>query len=247
MSFAGAARAQEAVATDAPPSPPSTVEAAAQDGLLLPLALTPKVGQVTAVGIGIGGYDGARKVPIASAVVEARIWGPISLRGGAEYSPTRQEARPTVGARVQLLRQEAHGVDGAISVFYRPEGFTEPEGEIETFVSLGRRIDRVSLIGNLVYGQDPEGNERDGEVRLGALYGKNKWAVGLDSRLRFAIGTQRSAAALAEPKLDLLAGPVGTVAIGPVAVLGEVGPSLVKMSNQTLFGVAAMAGVATVF
>jgi len=246
--------ARAAGAEEAPQEAPDVVverapsiDVAAQAGLLLPLALTPRVGDVAAIGMGLGGYDSARRTGIATAAVEARIWGPIALRAGAAYSASRDGARPTVGARAQLLQQSAHGVDGALGVFYRPEGFTEPEGEIETFICVGRRWDRLSLIGNLVYGQDPEGNERDGEVRLGALYGKQRWTFGVDSRMRFAIGAQRSAQAMAEPKFDLLAGPIATVTVGPLALLAEAGPSILRVGGQTSVGVVAMAGIGAVF
>src|SRR6185369_15996622 len=119
--------------------------------------LAPRVGATAALAVGFAGYDGARSSPIGGATAEVRIWGPFALRGGAEYSTDRRAARPTIGGRVQVLRQARHGVDGSLSVFYRPEGFTEPEGEIETFVSLGRRFNRLAVLGNLVYGQDPEG------------------------------------------------------------------------------------------
>jgi len=176
-----------------------------------------------------------------------RVWGPFAIRGGAEYSTERKAARPTVGGRVQILRQERHGLDGSLGVFYRPEGFTEPEGEIESFVSLGRRFERVSVMGNLVYGQDPEGNERDGEVRFASLYGVGRWSVGLDSRLRFAIGTQKSANAAAEPKFDLLAGPVAAATVGPVALFAQAGPSVLKVTSATSVGVAALGGLGSVF
>jgi hypothetical protein len=159
----------------------------------------------------------------------------------------RKEGRPTIGGRVQLLRQERHGIDGSFSVFYRPEGFTEPEGEIESFVSLGRRWDRVSLFGNLVYGQDPEGNERDGEIRFASLYGTGRWAFGLDSRFRFAIGTQRGPNAAVEPKFDLLAGPIASATVGPVAFFAMGGPSVLKVTGSTSSGVAALGGLGSVF
>ena len=129
-----------------------------------------------------------------------RVWGPFAIRGGAEYSNVRKEARPTIGGRVQLLRQERHGVDGSLSVFYRPEGFTEPEGEIETFVSLGRRFDRISVLGNLVYGQDPEGNERDGELRFASLYARGPLVVrrGLAPALRDRNAEERDGAGRTE-------------------------------------------------
>ena len=179
------------------------------------------------------GYDGARSRPSAARPPRCAS-GARSPSGAApSIRASARRPRPTIGGRVQLLRQERHGIDGSFSVFYRPEGFTEPEGEIESFVSLGRRFERISVFGNLVYGQDPEGNERDGEIRFASLYGVGRWAVGIDSRLRFAIGTQRSAMAMAEPKFDLLAGPVASATVGPVALFAQAGPSVLRVTNST--------------
>jgi hypothetical protein len=227
--------------------PVADVATAARDGAFLPSTLSPRVGAVPALVSAYGGYDSAHEAAIGTVVTEVRLWGPVAIRIGVEYSPIRNEPRPTVGGRVQLLQQERHGIDGALGVFYRPEGFTEPEGEIETFASIGRRFDRVSLLGNLVYGQDPEGNERDGEVRAGALYAAGRFTVGLDARFRFAIGTQKGTMAAAEPKLDLLAGPVAMVAAGPLLLFAEAGPSLLKVTGETSFGVAGVSGVGAVF
>ncbi len=72
--------------------------------------------------------------------------------------------------KIQILDQWRHGVAGAgaVSVSYKGEGFSEPEGEIETVIALGRNFGRASVFANLVYGQDPEARESDGEIRLGA-------------------------------------------------------------------------------
>jgi hypothetical protein len=244
---ARAAAEEDEPQVEKPLTPPPDVTTVARDGAFLPSVLAPQVGGVPALAFGFAGYDGARSAPIGSATAEVRIWGPIAIRGGAEYSSVRREPRPTIGARVQLLRQERHGVDGAVGVCYRPEGFTEPEGEIETFFSIGRRFDRLAVLGNLVYGQDPEGNERDGEVRLASLYAAGRWAFGFDSRLRFAIGAQRSAMAAAEPRFDLLAGPVASAAVGPIALFAEAGPSVLKVTGDTSVGVAGLAGVGSTF
>jgi hypothetical protein len=229
------------------PMPPPEITTAVRDGLLLPTTLAPQVGAQSAIAYGFAGYDGARSSPIGGATAEVRIWGPFALRGGAEYSTDRRAARPTIGGRVQVLRQARHGVDGSLSVFYRPEGFTEPEGEIESFVSIGCRFERISLMGNLVYGQDPEGNERDAELRFASLYAAGRWSFGLDSRVRFALGTQKSANAQAEPKFDLLAGPLAAATVGPVALFAQAGPSVLKISGATSVGVAALGGVGSVF
>jgi hypothetical protein len=240
------ARAQETDVEDVSRPAPAIADAV-RGGALLPSTLAPRVGDTGALAFGFAGYDGARSAPLGSATAEARIWGPLAIRGGAEYSDVRQRLRPTIGGRVQLLRQERHGVDGSLSVFYRPEGFTEPEGEIESFISIGRRFDRVTVLGNLVYGQDPEGNERDGELRLAALAAAGRWTFGVDSRMRFALGTQRGANAQAEPKFDLLAGPTAALVVGPVAFFAEAGPSVVKLTSNASTGLAAVAGVGSVF
>jgi hypothetical protein len=252
MMLGAAARAQSAPSeenpqVDKPMTPPPQISTAVREGALLPSTLAPRVGATAALAYGFAGYDGARSSPIGGATAEVRVWGPFAIRGGAEYSTERKAARPTIGGRVQFLRQERHGVDGSLSVFYRPEGFTEPEGEIESFISLGRRFERVTLLGNLVYGQDPEGNERDAEVRVASLYGAGRWSVGFDSRLRFAIGTQKGTTAAAEPKLDLLAGPVAAATIGPVALFALAGPSVLKVAGDTSVGFAALGGVGSVF
>jgi hypothetical protein len=227
--------------------PPVDVATAARDGAFLPSTQSARVGAVPALVSGYGGYDTAHKSAIGTVVTEVRVWGPIAIRGGVEYSPIRNEPRATIGGRVQLLHQEVHGVDGALSVFYRPEGFTEPEGEIETFASIGRRFDRVALLGNLVYGQDPEGKERDGEVRLGGLYTAGRTSIGLDARVRFAIAPQKRTTSAADPKLDVLAGPVVMATVGPLLLFAEAGPSLLKVTAKTSLGVAGMGGVGAVF
>jgi hypothetical protein len=248
LGAASAGRAQEETPEiENPLAPPPEITSAVRDGALLPSTLAPRVGTAAGVALGFAGYDGARSAPLGSATAEVRVWGPFAIRGGAEYSETRREPRPTIGGRVQILRQERHGLDGSLGVFYRPEGFTEPEGEIETFVSLGRRFDRLAVFGNLVYGQDPEGNERDGEVRLASLYAAGRWTLGVDSRLRFAIGRHHSARAQTEPRFDLLAGALAAATVGPIALYGQAGPSVLELAGATSSGVAALAGVGAVF
>jgi hypothetical protein len=182
------------------------------------------------------------------SAVEVEIWGPFAIRAQTTYSNDTDRMRPSIAGRVQLLRQERNGVDGALTVFFKTEGFTETEGEIETFASVGRRFEKLSLIGNLVYGQDPEGNERDGEVHAAAFHQTGRFILGLDSRVRFAIGTQHGRAATTEPKFDFVGGPVATVAAGPIGVFAEVGPSAFQLANDPMrFGIAAVAGLGAAY
>lgn len=221
---------------------------AAADGAFLPETLSARIGRVPVFAFGSGGYDSSRNGPLVDSAVEVEIWGPFAIRVQTTYSNDTDRMRPSIAARVQLLRQEKQGIDGALTVFFKTEGFTETEGEIETFAAIGRRFEHVSLIGNLVYGQDPEGNERDGEVHAAAFHQIGRLILGFDSRVRFAIGTQHGRAATTEPKFDFLAGPVATVAEGPIALFAEVGPSAFQLAdNPTRMGVAAFAGLGAAY
>lgn len=233
---------QDQVQTQQRPVDPAVT--ASRNGSFLPETLSAGVGSTLVFAYGSGGYDSSRRGPLVDSVVEARIWGPFALRFQATYSNDTDKMRPSVAGRAQFLRQERQGVDGSVTVFFKTEGFTETEGEIETFLSFGRRFEQLTLVGDLVYGQDPEGNERDGEVH-GAIFHQAKGLmVGLDSRVRFAIGTQHGHAATTEPVFDFLAGPIATAATGMGAIFAQVGPSAFQLENSpTHVGVAALAGL----
>jgi hypothetical protein len=245
LAIAARAQAQESAEIRQVSRP---TEVVAGEGAFLPQTLSARVGSTQAFALGSGGYDSSRGRPLIDSAVEVSVWGPLALRVQATYSNDTKKMRPSVGGRAQLLRQERHGVDGAVTVFYKSEGFTEAEGEIETFASVGRRFEQFSLLGNLVYGQDPEGNERDGEVRAAIWHQGRFLALGLDTRARFALGTQRGRAATTEPSFDFLAGPVATVVTGPVALFAQSGPSVFRLSGgPTRAGAAALAGVGAAF
>jgi hypothetical protein len=214
-------------------------------GAFLPFTLAATVEKQAAVGSAIGGYDGAHGAGVFEAAAEVRVWGPVALRGGAVYASTSDRLRPSLGARVQALRESRHGVDGAVGVAYRPEGFTEPEGELEAVFSLGSHLGATYLLGNLAYGQDPEGNERDGEVRLAALHPVGPLFLGGDARARFDLG---SAAAKNEARLDAVVGPMASVVVGPVSLLVQGGASALKLRGApTRIGALVLGGVGASF
>jgi len=237
----------ESDAQETSPLAPSVVARAAESGQFLPLTAAATVGQTAAVASGYAGYDGALGAVMESHA-EVRLWGPIALRGAAELGDTSRRVRPSIGARAQLLSQARHGVDGALSVTYRAEGFTEGEGEIETLVALGRRIGATTLLANLAYGQDPEGNERDGELRASLLRTQGRGVYGLEARGRSAIGPQHGSNSAVEPRADAVGGLVGMLSLRTFALYAEVGPSTVKLPGADFrWGVASWAGVATIF
>jgi len=231
------------------PSP--TTEATGAVGAFLPFSQAASVQTQRGYVLGLGGYDGARKAGMFETASEVRFWGPIALRAGAVYTTGADTVKPSVGGRVQLLREQAHGVDGAIGVFYRPEGLTEPEGEIESAISVGLHLGKIYLLGNLLYGQDGEGNERDGEVRVAALGPLVPWlSVGFDSRVRFDLGSDRATLlAHNEPTFDALAGPLATAFVGPLALSLQGGASVFRLPGQfnAEYGAFFMSGVGTAF
>ena len=174
------------------------------------------------------------------------------MRGGAELSDTVHRLRPSIGARLQLLSQARHGVDGAVAVMYRAEGFNEPEGEIETVLSVGRRMGRTMLIGNVAYGQDPEARERDGELRAAVLVGVGQRAdihIGVDARWRFDLGSETAKLmASREPSYDVDIGPVAALPLGPVALIAHAGVSAFRrVGDSVRVGAVALGGVGASF
>ena len=225
-------------------SAPAVTRSAAT-GSLLPFTSAATLDGQRAVGAAFGGYDSTRKSGLFEASAEARLWRGLTLRGGALYTASTDTLRPSFGARYQFLSEAAHGIDGSLGVFYRPEGLTEPEGEIETVLSAGGHLGGTYLLANLVYGQDPEANERDGEVRVAALQPVgSRLFLGLDARARFDLGSQPTKL---EAKLDAVAGPVASVTLGPLAVMAQAGASALRLRDTTSYGVVALGGVGSSF
>jgi hypothetical protein len=247
MGASRAARAQDVE----PEKPRITAAHSAEDGQFLPFTLASRVDSQRALVSTLDGYDSARQSAILQGTTEINVWGPIAIRAGVVYTETVDQLKPTFGVHVQLLKQEKHGLDGSIAVFYKPEGFTEGEGEIESAITVGRRFGRTGVYGNLVYGQDPEGNERDGEVRMAAMYSlRENLHAGFDTRLRFDLGSSNTAQRIAklEADYDLVAGPAASYCLGPFALVAQGGASLFKLSNASLrTGGIGLAGVGAVF
>src|SRR5262249_48243871 len=156
--------------------------------------------------------------------------------------------RPTVGLRVQALSQEYHFIDMGVGAFYKPEGFTEAEGEIELVLSFGRRFGRLATFANLVYGQDPEAKERDGEVRLGGLFAfTDQLQGGIDARLRLDLGEEEGGERRVKggAEWDLVWGPTASYAVGPVALIAQAGMSVFGTEPARL-GMVALVGAAGV-
>ncbi len=232
---------------DAAPST-AAVPAAASSGAFLPTTMAARTADTRGWVSTLGGYDGGRKSALVLGTASVRVFGPIDVQAGAVYTESSDRLRPSFGARVQLLREGRHGLDGAVAVLYKPEGLTEGEGEIELVLAAATHFGPLGTFANVVYGQDPEAAERDGEVRLAALYAiSEQLHAGADVRFRFDLGSDGGKrAARQEAEADLLALGTTSYSIGPIALSASAGLSVVKLAT-TRTGAAALAGLGTAF
>jgi hypothetical protein len=95
--------------------------------------------------------------------------------------------------------------------------------------------------------EDPEGNERDGEVRVTLFRQRGRFSFGFDSQARLALGMRGGKTATVESTFDATGGPVATVALGSLAVFAGVGPSAFALAGTTRIGGAVFAGVGSAF
>jgi len=248
QALAGESADDAATHTDQAPSRSPAAESASS-GRFLAFALPAASGSQRAFALGLAGFDGARRTGSFEAAAEVTPWGPVSIRGAAVYASGDGRVRPSIGVRIQLLGERRQGVDAAVGISYRPEGLTEAEGEIESAISVGRHWGEVYLLGNLLYGQDPDGKERDGEVRVAALRSiGQRWLLGVDGRARFDLGSDAAATLQhREATFDALVGSVAGVTAGPVALSLQTGGSAFRLQQKTSLGGFIMMGLGTTF
>jgi len=157
-----------------------------------------------------GGYDGAKQRAQGTAVVEAAVYGHLSAFAAATYGEEATGAsRPAIGLAYQFLDPRTAPVGVRLSGAYKPEGFSEPEGEFETVLVAAHLFDRNVARTFVAYGRDPEGRESDFEVGAGYLHRvAENLVVGATTRYRYALALKTPG-----PRWDLIGGAVGDLAI----------------------------------
>jgi len=99
---------------------------------------------------------------------------------------------PTGYVKAQFLRQETSGVNLAAAVNVKKIGFSRPTdtnpnaGELEAWFLADRKVGRVVLAANAVYGHSFSAPDSDAELKLSAgYYLRKNLVVGFDSMARY--------------------------------------------------------------
>jgi len=227
---------------DAPPN------GASADSSHLDLALRSQIGfgasiQPNVVSISSdGGYDGAAGKATGDIGVEAKIWRGFSIRASAELGGlTKDNGRPAIGGAYQFLDPYKDPVGLRVSVTYKPEGFTEPEGEIESVAVVSKLIGKDSFRGFAAFGGDPDFNESDGELGASYLHAFGDSIVaGAAGRVRDALKVK---AGSGEPNWDITAGAIAAILIQKGArIEAFVGDETINITS-TKSGILGLLGV----
>ncbi len=182
---------------------------------------------------------------VVNVAGEVHLTGRFSLVARVDNAVS-DAARPGIGAAVRLLDEARDGVAATGYLVYKAEGFAEPEGELEALASFGRSFGAVRAVANLAYGQDPEGNERDGEIGLGLqVRPLPALSTGLVGRYRDALGSSGEGGLVR----DVFGGASATLAVGRFGVTGLAGVSglTTEASGSMEAGFSATAAVGAVF
>ena len=113
--------------------------------------------------VGTGGYG-------VSQTVEVVALPRLYLRAGGELRSGGEGFTPEVQAKYQFLSQGAHALNLSAGARYKQLGFQSEGGEVEAFVSVGRRWGQVVGVANLVAGHELARQDADIEGHVGAGY-----------------------------------------------------------------------------
>ena len=226
---------------------PLAIRAADQPTRFLPDAVAAETGAARTAGVGWGGYDGPTHAPLAGAFAEARIGARFAIGAGATWAPGNDiepgAVRPSVVARVQLLDRARSGLDAGFALAYREDRFVGEDGFFQAVAMLGLAGPRGALLANFAYGQDGEGDDHEGDLRIAALARLGAAAhLGLDGRLRKSLdSTDPHRVAHGTPSLEFQLGPTATLGLGPIALTVEGGVSAARVVRLETGGFALAA------
>jgi hypothetical protein len=226
---------------DEPAEEPIIARAPGNDDSFTP-GLTHASAAGRGIATGVASWNGASHTTSVDINGEVQIYGPLRLvlRVDNALNNVDAKARPGIGGAVQFLSEAKHGVAASAYFVYKAEGFSEAEGELEGLVSFGKQFGAVHGTLNLAYGQDPEGNERDGEAALGLhIEPVRGLFTGVVGRFRDALGSNGDKST--HILQDALGGLSATYVIGKVGITGTAGFAGIKTVGSSMQGGAEAA------
>lgn len=213
----------------------NTAERSTAEGVFMRFGDSPSMRHhKVAVGTHVGG-DGNRD----SAAVETRgeivVYGRkgfhLGLVGGGSYIGAArglpEQSAGFGGVKAQLLSQELHGIDGAVSVQYTSKGFNLVPA-VSSQLMLGRSFGDTQLLFNVGYGAGLEEGERFGTLRAGMLTRVyRELRIGLDARAMADLEFEWEEPE-GEPEFEVNGGAVVSYAFSHLSVSALAGPAALR-------------------
>jgi hypothetical protein len=246
--FSGSARAEPTDELDVADAPAAY---RADMTRMLPNTTSALVGTTPALTAAWAGYDGAAQTPVMSLGTEVRLVGRLAIVAGVAYGNAHVSdagLRPQLGVRLQILQQRTSGVDASAAFTFREDRFTSEDGLYQGELAVGRSFGETSTVVNLLYAQDGEGDDHQGELRLAAA--RRIWGglhVGAEGRYMHSLAsTDPHRNAFGTPSMEAMAGPVVAFMTGGWGFLAEVGVAM-RQTSRLDTGVTTLGGVARAF
>jgi len=205
-----------------------------KDGAFLPLSMGTVSPSHGSAALGWAGYASDRERAIVDARAEVALVPWLILQVRTATDTESAGLRPSVGLRFRLLGESGTRPGIALGAFYKTEGFTEPEGEIEGVLAVSAHVGNLGFLANLVYGQDADGRERDGEAGVAATIGLgDRWLLAVDTRARLNLVSTAAAqpGKQALPRFDLVAGPLAMCRLGPTFLALQTGVAMIELAE----------------
>jgi hypothetical protein len=194
--------------------------------VLLPSTLDPVVGSSRVGLVGTASTTGSADV---TAHAEAAFLARIAVSAEAGLASDRDD--PLLGAQVRADLLHSDAFDAGAALRYDRVGFDGADASLEARLAGAWTRDETRLVANLALSRDVDEDEGDAEASVSALRTLGRASVGLDTRVRLAIGdadgdddpldTERRG-------WDARAGAVVTLAHENVAGYAMIGAELVR-------------------
>jgi hypothetical protein len=194
-----------------------------------------------------GGYDAARGTPTFDGIAEAAVLDRLTLRAGVSQAGSDGSARPTVGARLDVLRQGRDGgADVAVAAAYEQRGFNNVPA-VDLTAAVGRRFGGLTVAGDVRLGVGTESGEHYGEAGFAARVRVAPAVhVGADSRVR--VDLEHASDPSDEPAWELVAGPQALLSVGRYVLDGGAGVAALRMhGGPAAAGPLVHLGIGAVF